>query len=166
MTLREFLDGEFAGFFGVEETGHAAVAGGMQHDFKTGGFQEHVDLRVTVGKDGRIGSAVLAMTRTWVGNRESVSPFAKDIAKSYVATFMAPEDGGVANVLALNLWQLQGTKNVVEYFGDPPPPPPAPPPGFLDAYVGERAEFRQECLKSAISLCNEGGKLLLAITAR
>ena len=165
MTLDEFLDGEFASFFGVEETGHADVPTGTRHDFKTGGFQEHVDLSVTVGSNGRITSVRLALARAWVGNRENVSPFAKDLAKSFVATFMAPEDEPATNVLALNLWQLQGTKNAVDYFGDPPPPPPQAPPGFIEAYVGERTEFRLEGVKSSIALRNDGGKLVLEVTA-
>ncbi len=166
MTLDEFLDGEFASFFGVEETGRVDLPAGTRHDFKTGGFQEHVDVRVTVGKDGRITSALLELARAWTGSRENVSPFAKDLAKSFVMTFMAPEDAATANLLALNVWQLQGTKNRVEYFGDPPPPPPAPPAGFIEAYVGEQAEFRQDYGACAIALRNDGGKLVLEIAAR
>jgi hypothetical protein len=132
MEYEKFKDSQFWAFFHVDEsrTDNDVIW------LKTGGFQEYVDIKITL--DGStITKAQLLLDRAWVGNASRINPFAKDIAKSFVFALL-PNTLGKA--LAAQLWNLKGDNDEVVTFGgeEPVSAPDEEMSALLDAYVGAR----------------------------
>ncbi|MHA1292709.1 MAG: hypothetical protein ACTSQJ_08600 [Promethearchaeota archaeon] len=80
---------------------------------KPGGFQEYIDFIVEINKD-EILRAILALDREWIGDQESINPFGKDIAKSFLGALIPNIiDQEFKISLVQGIWNLTGSKDRV-----------------------------------------------------
>lgn len=155
-------------FFGVHEVRRE----GETVDLKTGGFQEHVDIRLWLDAAQRVHRACLWLNREFVGEPGSPSPFAKDIAKSFVA-FLAPAEvrAHVSNVV-YGIWRLEGAPEAIRKLRPTDTDPPLPPvaPGdveLLEVYAGARERAEKDLGgRARLSMENLGGRLLIELDGR
>ena len=84
---------------------------------KPGGFQEYIDIEFHLNKKGEIIMAKLTLDRQWIGNVETINPFGKDIAKSFIeAVIPLEEKEGEDNIVVLLvhfLFNMVGTKDKI-----------------------------------------------------
>jgi hypothetical protein len=94
VTRAELTTTDFWSFFRVHEIGVVhGDDGGVTYQLKTGGFQEFVDLELRAAATDEIASAELMLNSSWViGPPMGISPFALDIAGSFLRTLMPPPD--------------------------------------------------------------------------
>ncbi|MFX1276905.1 MAG: hypothetical protein ACFFBP_21055 [Promethearchaeota archaeon] len=81
---------------------------------KPGGFQDHIDIEIYIDEHEVINEAILMLDREWIGNFESLNPFGKDIAKSFIDAFLPeiPNDE-FRDSLITSLWNMKGAQDVV-----------------------------------------------------
>ena len=86
MTYEELQKTDLFSFFNFAESGRRLTPEGMQEiHFKPGGFQEFIDVQMKIDKSQLVHQGVLYLDRDWIGGPMTVSPFGKDLAKSFIA---------------------------------------------------------------------------------
>jgi hypothetical protein len=102
-------ESDFYNFFNLSEK---SMIGNLI-SLKPGGFQKHIDFLFKVEND-LIYEAILSLDRAWIGNDESVNPFAKDITKSFIsALFPDALDQEFKLELIQAIWNIKGRQDRV-----------------------------------------------------
>jgi len=100
-----FVESGFFSWFAVEEVGRQqGRRGDTLVTFKVGSYREAVDLEVALDPKGRVTAANLLLDRAWIGDRFDISPFAVDIARSFLRALAGPFPD--AGALGTALWRL------------------------------------------------------------
>lgn len=121
-------ESDFWKFFGIheisEETG---VLGRINKNLKPGGFQESVDLQMTLEKDLSVHQVNLTIERNWMGNLVHVNPFATDIMKSFIRQFGKLPQNPELEAIADHIEHFHGySDNVIYVSGKEPHLDPLP----------------------------------------
>ncbi len=84
---------DFWQFFNIAVTGAEDIYSGKIYFLKTGGFQQEIDLSVTVNTAGDIIESNLLISRSWlIGPPYGTNPFAMDIVRSFINVMLSPAD--------------------------------------------------------------------------
>lgn len=104
--LEEVLKDDFASFFNIKEQKSTPTDLGQKSlHYKTGGFQEYLDLQFTVDKNKVLVAAELTVDYKFIKEQ---STFAIDVIKSFLQDFCAEQDEEVCATLATRLWKGEG----------------------------------------------------------
>jgi len=99
-------------FFNFSESGRRRVSGEMQEiHLKPGGFQEFIDVKMLVDRSQTVHEGVLYLDRDWIGGPMTISPFGKDLAKSFIAAVTPEADKEKAERVISTIWNLQGASD-------------------------------------------------------
>jgi len=121
MDYEEFQKSEFASFFNTQEVERIQEPNGViRVRLKTGGFQEFVDIELKLDASLRLRQASLELARAWIGNEDSLNPFAKDICKSFIHD-LANFSNKKLQDLVEGIWDIRGKKDEVIYIKPPAP---------------------------------------------
>ena len=121
MDYDEFQQSEFASFFNLQEVEQFQEPNGcMRLHLKTGGFQEFVDIELKLDASLRLRQASLELARAWIGNEDSLNPFAKDICKSFIHDLAQVHHKKIQDLVD-GIWDLHGKKDEVIYIKPPVP---------------------------------------------
>lgn len=168
----ELKKSEFFSFFNLSETKRVPAANGdTQVWLKTGGFQQFIDIQITVDKAQQVRDAVLQMDRSWVGDKTRLSPFAKDIAKSFIAALVSDVDKKQAKFFIDGIWNLRGSSDRVislrEEEGSASPLPPDVKKA-LEVYSGSerRSKVPMQATDLLLENVSTDGRDRLHITIR
>ena len=113
MNLSELEKTDFYTFFNLHEI-KTAKSSPNCIIFKPGGFQEYITIHIIIDEQKNIHGAHLILDREWVGNFETINPFGKDIAKSFIGTFISSKvNSEFRDSLITSLWNMKGTKDVI-----------------------------------------------------
>ena len=114
MSYDELRKTELFSFFNFTETGRRPMTDGMQEiHLKPGGFQEFIDVKMKIDRSQMVHQGVLYLDRDWIGSPMTVSPFGKDLAKSFIAAVTPPDDRKKADDIVSTIWHIQGTGDKV-----------------------------------------------------
>ena len=109
MSYDELRKTELFSFFSFSETGRRPMPDGMQEiHLKPGGFQEFIDVKMMIDRSQMVHQGVLYLDRDWIGSPMTVSPFGKDLAKSFIAAVTPPDDRKKADKIVSTIWNIQG----------------------------------------------------------
>lgn len=131
---------EFFDFFNCHEINSITCSSSLViKKVKTGGFQEFIDLEFHLNQDEII-KAVLTLDRSWIGDPKHVNPFAKDIAKSFIAAIVPLEEKHLVDSLVRHLFRLKGYKDVIYYIHQKEklPSPSSEVIQVLDVFLGNK----------------------------
>ncbi len=121
MDYEEFQKSEFASFFNVQEVERIQEPNGFfRLHLKTGGFQEFVDIELRLDASLQLQQASLELARAWIGDEDSLNPFARDICKSFIHD-LADINNKKIQDLVEGIWDLHGKKDEVIYIKSPAP---------------------------------------------
>jgi len=105
---------DFFSFFNFSESGRKPMSGGLQEIYlKPGGFPEFIDVRMKVDQSLILHEGVLYLDRDWIGGPMTVSPFGKDLAKSFIAAVTPPVDREKADRVVSTIWNIHGSSGKV-----------------------------------------------------
>lgn len=143
MNYSEFINSEFFRFFNIriEKSTEKASDITIVH-LKTGGFQEHIDIFISIDKEGDILEGKLFLDRKWIGDANTINPFGTDISKSFIA-LLFPHDlqPDFKKHLIHYLFNLRGDNQVYiplhKAFQEFEDAAPEVKP-FLDVYRGQK----------------------------
>ena len=79
--LSELLKSDYNKFFNLEEKSREKAGENSKIHYKTGGFQEFVDIYISIDKSEKIIGAELKVKREWM--KGANLGFAKDVIKSF-----------------------------------------------------------------------------------
>lgn len=114
MSYEELRKTDLFSFFNFSESGRRPMSGGMQEiHLKPGGFPEFIDVKMMIDKSQTVQEGVLYLDRDWIGGPMTVSPFGKDLAKSFIAAVTPPADREKADSVVSTIWNIQGTSDKV-----------------------------------------------------
>lgn len=170
-SYEELKKSEFFSFFNISEVKRVpAENGDTQVWLKTGGFREFIDLQLTIEKTSRVREAVLLIDRSWIGDKVHLSPFAKDLAKSYIGALVAESDKKQAKFFTEALWNLSGSGDRVLRRQQEEGPAELPPDvkRALAVYTGAERRLRAPMLATDLIFENvtADGKDRLKLTIR
>lgn len=171
-SYEELKKSEFFSFFNLSEVKRVpADNGDLQIALKTGGFREFIDIQLTVDKNDWAREAVLFIDRSWIGDAKRLSPFAKDLAKSFISAMTASRDRKQAKLFTDAIWNLKGTEDhVISLRQEAESSGPLPPDvsKALDVYAGTQRRLRAPMLATDLILENvtADGRDRLRITVR
>jgi hypothetical protein len=158
-TLKDERQGEFFTWFQLAERRAPAAPGGdgrTWHYFHPGGaaFQNLVKLDVQTAPDDEIVAVRLSLARSFVEDRRD-SPFARDIAKSFLIWSLKHDPGQGAQPLIDNIAALAASgAPVIMRAGAAPPTPPADTTGGYAVYLGRRDEATLALTRTGVTLRN------------
>jgi hypothetical protein len=159
---------DFYTFFGVHEVSSTKDAlGRTLKRLKTGGFQDSIDLELTLDDSENVKLARLSLARAWVGNDRTLSPFATDIIASFLEEFCPPADSEQAALFVQAVRATHGSNyEVIELNKNGPAPGIAPPDvnDFLDVLRGSKTEFASEMEQSRLQATNLAHTATLGLT--
>ncbi|MHA2153668.1 MAG: hypothetical protein ACXAAQ_17035 [Candidatus Thorarchaeota archaeon] len=153
-------------FFSFSETGRRRVSGDMQEiHLKPGGFQEFIDVKMMIDQSQTVQEGVLYLDREWIGGPMTVSPFGKDLAKSFIAAVTPPTDRERADNVISTIWNLQGSNDEVTKI-EPQSPSDSPMEQLESVYFGIADKFELTLKDSCIKVENvvDVGRKRLKIT--
>ncbi|TFG32089.1 hypothetical protein EU528_04505 [Candidatus Thorarchaeota archaeon] len=169
MTYEELQKTELFSFFHFTESGRKPAADGYQViHYKPGGFQEFIDVRMKLDRSQNIQEGVLYLDRDWIGGPMTVSPFGKDLAKSFIDAICPNVDKEKAGQVISTIWNLTGSKDQV-IFTKPEESESAVPIEELEhVYLGLAEKFELTCEKTCIKIENvmDVGRKRLKITIK
>ncbi|MGY5864415.1 MAG: hypothetical protein RTV41_07405 [Candidatus Thorarchaeota archaeon] len=114
MSYQDLQKTDLFEFFNFSESGRRRVKGDMQEiHLKPGGFQEFIDVKMMVDRSQTVHEGILYLDRDWIGGPMTVSPFGKDLAKSFIAAVTPPNDRERADRIISTIWNLQGSRDEV-----------------------------------------------------
>ncbi|MFW9976015.1 MAG: hypothetical protein ACFFDQ_12160 [Candidatus Thorarchaeota archaeon] len=112
MSYDELRETELFSFFNFTESGRRPLIDGMQEiHLKPGGFQEFIDVKMKVDRFQKVHQGVLYLDRAWIGGPMTVSPFGKDLAKSFIDAVTPATDKNKASKIVSTIWNLQGSRD-------------------------------------------------------
>jgi hypothetical protein len=121
MDYEEFQKSEFVSFFNLQEVERIQEPNGSARiKLKTGGFQEFIDIEIRLDASLRLRQASLELARAWIGDEDSLNPFAKDICKSFIHD-LANTNNRRFQDLVEGIWDLHGKKDEIIYLKPPVP---------------------------------------------
>jgi len=128
MQFENLSETDFWKFFGIHVINEAnGVVGRIIKNLKPGGFQESVDLQMTLEKDHSLYQVSLAIERNWMGNLVHVNPFAMDIMKSFIRQFGKLPQNPELEEIADHIEHFHGySDNVIYVSGKEPHLDPLP----------------------------------------
>ncbi|MHA1283193.1 MAG: hypothetical protein ACTSQP_11870 [Promethearchaeota archaeon] len=104
---------DFFNFFNLSEIDRKIENDFLLISLKPGGFQEFIDIQLKLYKNDII-EAKLSLDRSWIGDSNSINPFAKDIAKSFIgALFPDKIDEEFKISLVQAIWNTKGSEDLV-----------------------------------------------------
>lgn len=119
MDYEEFQKSEFASFFNTREVERIQEPNGSIRVYlKTGGFQEFVDINLTLDASQRLCNASLELARAWIGDEDSLNPFAKDICKSFIHDLTDINNKKIQDLVE-GIWDMHGKKDEVIHLKKP-----------------------------------------------
>jgi hypothetical protein len=165
MNYEEFQKSEFASFFNTHEVERIQEPNGfIRVRLKTGGFQESIDIELKLDTALGLRQASLELARAWIGDENSLNPFAKDICKSFIHD-LAQTDNKRIQDLVEGIWELHGKKDEVIYIKPPAPSAThlAETRSAINVYIGvlPRLELKLPGLKLKMENKEISGKTLL-----
>ena len=114
MTYEELKKTDLFSFFNFTESGRRPTGDGMREiHFKPGGFQEFIDVKMKIDRSQMVHQGVLYLDRAWIGGPMTVSPFGKDLAKSFIAAVTPNVDKAKADRIISTIWNLHGSNDKV-----------------------------------------------------
>ena len=166
----ELRETELFSFFNFTESGRKPLADGMQEiHLKPGGFQEFIDVKMKVDRLQKVHEGALYLDRDWIGSPMTVSPFGKDLAKSFIAAVTPPCDRKKADNVVNTIWNVQGASDR-EIAIQPQSPrdlvPEPPIEKLVQVYLGIEDCFEMRLEKSNLKVENitEVGRMRLKIS--
>jgi hypothetical protein len=112
MTYEELQKTELFTFFNFTESGRKPAPDGYQEiHYKPGGFQEFIDVKMKIDRSQSVQEGVLYLDRDWIGGPMTVSPFGKDLAKSFIAAICPNADKEKAKRVVSTIWNLSGSSD-------------------------------------------------------
>ncbi len=158
MSYDELRETELFSFFNFTESGRRPLIDGMQEiHLKPGGFQEFIDVKMKVDRSQKVHQGVLYLDRDWIGGPMTVSPFGKDLAKSFIDAVTPIADKKRAGNIVSTIWNLQGSSGVSIPIKPQSPKDlvPEPPIEKLESvYLGIEDKFEMKLEKSQITIEN------------
>ncbi|MHA2025145.1 MAG: hypothetical protein ACW98U_04505 [Candidatus Thorarchaeota archaeon] len=134
-------------FFNFSESGRRRVKGDMQEiHLKPGGFPEFIDVKMMIDLTQMVHEGVLYLDRDWIGGPMTVSPFGKDLAKSFIAAVTPPNDRARADKIISTIWNLQGSSDQS--------PKDSPIEKLESVYLGIEDKFEISLKESCIKVEN------------
>jgi hypothetical protein len=158
MSYEELRKTDLFEFFHFTETWRKPISTGMQEiHLKPGGFQEFIDLRMKIDRSQKVHSGVLYLDRDWIGSPMTVSPFGKDLAKSFIAAVTPPSDREKADNIVNTIWSVQGLGDQTTSIHSEGPKNPVPEPPIeelVQVYLGLEDTFEMKLERSQIKVEN------------
>ena len=170
MSYEELRETELFSFFSFTESGRIPLSDGMQEiHLKPGGFQEFIDVKVKVDRSQQVHEGALYLDRDWIGSPMTVSPFGKDLAKSFIAAVTPASDRKKADNIVNTIWKIQGSSDREIAIKPQSPKDLVPEPPIVElehVYLGIKDKFEMKLEKSHIKVENitEVGRMRLRIT--
>jgi hypothetical protein len=158
-TLAAERDGHFFRWFHLEPTQAPAAAGPLTwHCFRPSGeaFAALVELDVGTLGDGTIVASSLGLARSFIDGGQS--PFARDIARSYLGWALEDPGREAAAALIANIGNLTGG-GVTVLMRDPPAPAPKDGTGGYAVFAGSAAGVTIELAGTTLRIANRDGAL-------
>ncbi|MGY5855526.1 MAG: hypothetical protein RTS72_02930 [Candidatus Thorarchaeota archaeon] len=156
MSYDELRKTDLFSFFSFTETGRRPMPDGMQEiHLKPGGFQEFIDVKMKVDRSQIVHQGVLYLDREWIGSPMTVSPFGKDLAKSFIDAVTPPTDRKKADTIVSTIWNVQGSSDRVVSI-HPKNEQEAEPliDELQQVYLGIEEKYEMKLEKSCISVEN------------
>ncbi|NWF97093.1 MAG: hypothetical protein HXY34_13205 [Candidatus Thorarchaeota archaeon] len=155
-TLKELRKCDLFTFFRLSETGRIKEKDGVTRvTCEPGGFQKNIDIEFSVGKGEVIQEATIFLERAWIGNENTVNPFGKDIARSFLADVLPQRDRELLAKFLAALWQLRGKSDQVISIRSPPPPVTDPDAlRGISVYLGKESRHEYHLAETAVILEN------------
>ena len=158
MSYDELQETELFSFFSFSETGRRPMPDGMQEiHLKPGGFQEFIDVKMKIDRSQMVHQGVLYLDRDWIGSPMTVSPFGKDLAKSFIAAVTPPDDRKKADNIVSTIWHIQGIGDKVisvESEGPKDIVADSPIEELQQVYLGIEDKYEMKLEKSFIKVEN------------
>lgn len=105
-SLTTVLEDDFATFFNLTQQQSQPLDFGQKElHYKTGGFQEHIDLYLIVDKNNTLLTARIEVDYQFISTQKT---FAIDVIKSFLKDFCHQTDAAVCNTLAIRLMEGEG----------------------------------------------------------
>ena len=112
MTYEELQKTELFSFFNFTESGRRLAPDGYQViHYKPGGFQEFIDVKMKIDGSQMVQEGVLYLDRDWIGGPMTISPFGKDLAKSFIDAICPNVDKEKADRVISTIWNLRGSND-------------------------------------------------------
>ncbi len=158
MSYEELRKTELFSFFHFTESGRRPMADGMQEiHLKPGGFQEFIDLTMKVDRSQNVHEGILYLDRDWIGSPMTVSPFGKDLAKSFIDAITPPIDKKKASSVVSTIWNIQGSSDImipIQPQDSKDLVPEIPIDELVQVYLGTEDKFEMRLEKSFIKVEN------------
>jgi hypothetical protein len=158
MSYEELRKTELFSFFNFTESGRRPMTDGMQEiHLKPGGFQEFIDVMMKVDRSQKVHEGVLYLDRDWIGSPMTVSPFGKDLAKSFIDAITPPIDKKKASSVVSTIWNIQGLSDVmipVQPQGSKDLVSELPIDKLVQVYLGTEDKFEMRLEESCIKVEN------------
>ena len=158
MTYEELQKTELFSFFNFTESGRQPAPDGYQViHYKPGGFQEFIDVKMKIDRSQMVQEGVLYLDRDWIGGPMTVSPFGKDLAKSFIDAVCPNVDKEKAERVVSTIWNIRGSNDrVISGQSDGPESEKEefPLEGLEQVYLGISKKFEITCEKTCITIEN------------
>jgi hypothetical protein len=149
----------FFTWFGLAPVGAPVAVGGAGawSCFRPTGAAFHAlaEIDIRARAPGTIDAACLGLDRAFIDDRRN-SPFARDIAKSFLA-WAVPDPSPRLSALIANIADFGGSGAVIIMRAPGPAPPPPDTTGAYDAFLGRRERARLD--PEAVTLTNVPGRM-------
>jgi len=149
---------DFYSFFNFSESGRKPMSGGLQEIYlKPGGFPEFIDLRMMVDQSQTLHEGVLYLDRDWIGGPMTVSPFGRDLAKSFIAAVTPAVDREKADSVVSTIWNIHsssGKVNLLQYESLKDLNSESPFEKLENVYFGVEDKFEMTLKESCIKIEN------------
>jgi len=158
MTYEELQKTELFSFFNFTESGRKSAPDGYQViHYKPGGFQEFIDVKMKIDRSQLVQEGVLYLDRDWIGGPMTVSPFGKNLAKSFIAAICPNVDKEKAERIVSTIWNLRGSNDQIistQPEGSENGTEDIPIEELEQVYLGITKKFELVCEKSCITIEN------------
>ena len=141
MKIEELYKTDFGGFFNIQEQKREPINNHIEFHFKTGGFQDFVDLFFITDNNETIKNAKLTVRRDWLES-PGQSIFGLDIIKSFVNQF---SQNHFTEPLVEALWRLGREKITLNDDNHI---------YAMNVILGENEQFSYQSNKSTFSFSN------------
>ncbi|MHA1136046.1 MAG: hypothetical protein ACTSSE_06115 [Candidatus Thorarchaeota archaeon] len=157
MTYEELQKTELFSFFNFTESGRKPAPDGYQViHYKPGGFQEFIDVMMKIDRSQTVQEGVLYLDRDWIGGPMTVSPFGKDLAKSFIDAVCPNVDKEKADRVISTIWNLRGSNDseILIHPKDTENTKEVRLEDLEQVYLGISKKFEITCEKTCITIEN------------